>query len=93
MIQTGTPLLALFNPRFARFSVGRSIRCLPDKSMRRSFDSDRSAGSLVIWLRSITNFGCDYLIQPVCNVPHRILYDSVLICTANDLINGVAKGA
>jgi hypothetical protein len=54
MSQIGTPRLALFDPRFAESSAGRSIPCLPDKLMRRSFDSDRSAGSLVIWLRAIT---------------------------------------
>jgi hypothetical protein len=56
MSQIGTPLLALFNPRFAASAdrSGRSIGCLPDKPMRRSFDSDRSAGLLVIWLRAIT---------------------------------------
>jgi len=53
MSQIGTPLLALFNARFAEPSAGSSIRCLPDKPMRRSFDSDRSAG-LVILLRAIT---------------------------------------
>ena len=56
-------------------SAACPIRCLYNQPKRRNLYSDRSIASLVIWLRS-PNFGCDYLIQPACNVPHLILYGS-----------------
>jgi hypothetical protein len=80
MNQIGTSPLVLFNPRLAALSF--VIEALPNKPMRRNFYSDRSVGSLVFGSES-PNFGCDYLIQPACNVPHRILDDSAfwsLLC-------------